>query len=166
MFDRDKTPFVLLPNKRYAHTNCYNQEQGRLVKEDLDKIALERYVKKLFALDYINPKIIRQIKDFKENYHYSYNGIRQTLIYYFEIRKGDLSKTNGGIGIVPYVYEEAKKYYETLYVAREKNKDKNIETYKPKVEEVHIPSPRRDLLLKKKFNFLDEEETEDITDEK
>ena len=166
MFDRDKVPFVQLPNKRYAHTSCYNQEQSRLVKEDLDKMALESYIKKLFELDYVNPRILRQIKDFQENYHYSYNGIRQTLIYYFEIKKGDLSKANGGIGIVPYVYEEAKKYYEALYIAKEKNKNKNIETYKPVIEEVHIPSPQRILMLKKKFSFLDEEEeTEDITDE-
>ena len=54
--------------------------------------------------------------------NYTYSGILKTLKYWFEIKKGDLEKANGGIGIVPYVYDDAFLYWRGIWEAREKNK--------------------------------------------
>ena len=45
-----------------------------------------------------------------------------------------------GIGIVPFVYNQAEKYFYALYMAKMFND--GLEEYKPKVEEVEIASPR------------------------
>jgi hypothetical protein len=42
---------------------------------------------------------------------YTYSGIKRTLEYFYEVKKNSIEKANGGIGIVPWVYEEAKRYY-------------------------------------------------------
>ena len=42
-----------------------------------------------------------------KEYNFSYSGILRTLIYFYDIRGNTIEASNGGIGIVPYVYEEA-----------------------------------------------------------
>ena len=44
----------------------------------------------LFKTDYIDAKIRKQIKQYREEYNYTYSGIRKALVYFFEI-KGNLS---------------------------------------------------------------------------
>ena len=55
---------------------------------------------------------------------------------------------------MPYVYEDAEKYYYTLYLAKIVND--NVNEYKPKIEEVEIASPRIYVQPKKLFNLNDE----------
>ena len=73
-------------------------------KRSKDKEELNEYIKKLFKIDYVDARIQKQIKQYVEEYHYSYSGIRKALIYFFEIKGNSIEKSNGGIGIVPYVY--------------------------------------------------------------
>ena len=82
----------------------------------------------------------------------------KALIYHFEIRKGSIEKANGGIGIIPYVYNNARNYYYELWLAQQQNKDKDVEKYIPKVKVIVIPEPRIKERKRKLFTFLDEEE--------
>lgn len=50
----------------------------------------------------------KQIQTYLDEYGYSYNGIYLTLKYYVEVLHGDISNT---IGVVPYYYDEAKKFF-------------------------------------------------------
>ena len=38
-------------------------------------------------------------------------GILFSLIYFYDIQNGDWNNSNGGIGIVPYVYDDARAYW-------------------------------------------------------
>lgn len=77
--------------------------------------------------------------------------------YWFEVKHNDISKANGGIGIVPYIYNDAKNYYYAIWLAQEQNKNK-IETIgRPKEREVRIRRPERRVKRLRKFGFLDEE---------
>ena len=54
-----------------------------------------------------------------------------------------LKKANGGIGIVPWVYETAKQYYYNIWLAQQQNRDIEVEQYvRPQVE-VRIKTPDR-----------------------
>lgn len=61
-----------------------------------------------------------------------------------------------GIGIVPYIYDAAEKYYYTLYLAKLVNDD--VREYKPKVERVEIASPRVHTNPTKLFKIDDNED--------
>ena len=74
----------------------------------------------------------------------------------YEIKGGDKSKANGGIGIVPYVYKDAYNYHYNLWLAQQKNKDVKIELYTPQVKEIVIPRPQRKVKKRQLFTFLDE----------
>ena len=60
-------------------------------------------------------------------------------MWWFDIKKNSLEGTNGGIGILPYIYNDAKTYYYGLYMAKLYNEDKTIHN---KIEEVEIAPPQ------------------------
>lgn len=53
----------------------------------------------LFGLDYITPKIRKQMNSYINEYHYSYSGMLKALQYSFEVKGNDVAKANEGIGI-------------------------------------------------------------------
>ena len=159
-FDANIEPFVKVNSKRYAHVECYNQNNNQKTQEQGDLEALENYIKKLFNETYINARIRKQLKIFKDQYNYTYSGILKALIYFFDIKGNSIENANGGIGIVPYIYKEAFDYYYSLWLANQKNENKNIEEYIPIVREIRIPIPQRKFKKRKIFSFLDEEAEE------
>ena len=159
-FDRDKEPFVQTSARRYAHCDCSKIEEEKKSEEELDKEKLENYIMKLFNVTYINPRIRKQIKQYIEEYHYTYSGIHKALTYFYEIKNNSIEKANGGIGIVPYCYKQAFDYYYALWLAQEKNKNKVIESYLPEEIIIHISPPQRKIKKRKFFSFLDKENEE------
>jgi hypothetical protein len=145
---------IMIGNNKYVHKACQELEEKR---EKTDKEQLEEYIKNLFQISYIDPRVKGQIKKYIDEYNYTYSGIRKALIYHYEIKGGDKSKANGGIGIVPYVYQAAYEYHYNLWLAQQKNKDVEITLYTPKVKEIVIPRPQRKVKKRPLFTFLDED---------
>ena len=156
-FDRDKLPFIQVSQRRYAHQECSLTEEQKKSKEEQDKIDLDNYIMQLFKIDYVDARIRKQIKQYREEYNYTYSGIRKALVYFYEVKGNPIEKANGGIGIVPYVYQNAYNYYLALWQAQQKNQDKVLTNYVPKVKEVVIPRPQRKVKKRELFTFLDEE---------
>ena len=118
---------------------------------------------KLFNTDYVYARIQKQIKEFMDKYGYTYSGIHKALIYYYEVKGNSIEKANGGIGIIPYIYQNAFNYYYSIWEAQQKQENisdaKSLEAYIPKVIKITIPVPQRQERTRKLFSFLDEEET-------
>ena len=121
---------------------------------------------KLFHSDYVYAKIKKQIKDYVTNHGFTYSGIHKALVYYYEV-KGvpfDAGKAQGGIGIVPYIYNQAFNYYYAIWEAQQKQENitdaSSLEEYLPKTIEIHIPNPQRQERKRKLFTFLDEDQEE------
>jgi hypothetical protein len=145
---------VMVGNGKYVHKECQALEAQR---EKTDQEKLEAYIKELFNVPYIEPRVKAQIKKYAEEYNYTYSGMQKALYYHYEIKGGDKSKAHGGIGIVPYVYQDAYNYHYNLWLAQQKNKDIKIELYTPKIKEITIPRPQRKVKRRQLFEFLDEE---------
>ena len=156
-FDRDKYPAVLVNTRRYAHASCAGALSEEQAKEEQDRQALEEYIIQLFNLKHMDGRITLQIKKFIQDYNYTYSGILRTLKYFYEVKKNNLSKSNNGIGIVPWVYQEAYNYYYNQWLLKQKNTDKNIEEYSPHYIDIVIKEPMRQPKKRKIFTFLDEE---------
>lgn len=125
-------------------------------QEELDKDNLKEYIKQLLGDRYIPQKVNRQIKEFKEQNGYTYTGMKQALVYFYEIQGNDITKAQGGIGIIPYCYTAAYNYYFSIWQAKQQNVNKNIAA--PGEEEIFIPRPQVKIKKKNFFSFLDEEE--------
>lgn len=131
-FDKNNEECIKI-NNRYIHKNCYlNTEEGM-------KIQLEEYIKKVMHIEKITPLIKKQIITYYNIEHYSYQSILITLKYFYEIKNGDYRKAKG-IGIVPFVYDEAQQYYNQLL----EYKNNIINTHYQKVNEIYeINLPKR-----------------------
>ena len=161
-FDRDIVPFIKIEGtRRYAHKNC-NLDNIKEVNKD--KILLDNYIKKLFRMDFVPPRVVTQIKEYNEQMKMSFHGIHMTLFYCFDIKcvmKPDL--INPTIALVPYYYKEASEYFKKISQAVELNKDKKVDNYIPKVQTVKIKSPQKNPMRKRQlFTFLDEEVEDDV----
>jgi hypothetical protein len=156
-FDRDKEPFTAVSARRYAHQKCAEEHNNSLSQEEKDLAKLYEYIKQLLGSDYNAARVTKQIKDYQKD-GMSYSGILKTLVYFYEVKGNSKDKANGGIGIVPYVYQDAYKYYYNLYLAQLSNSTKDLSQYKPKEIEITISSPRAKLREVRLFNFDIEEE--------
>lgn len=139
-FDTNTTEFIKIKN-RYAHKDCATQHEASMSQEEKDLEALYDYVKKLLADDYNYIKIKKQIEKIKKNNpNYTYSGMKKSLQWFYELKQHSVKEANGGIGIVPYIYNDACKYFYSLYLAQMANKD--ISTSPMAVKEFNIESPR------------------------
>ena len=153
-FNKKDNEYVKVGQK-YSHKVCAELEDKR---EKTDAEKLDIYIMNLYNTDFVSPRIKKQINQFIKDYNYTYSGIHKALIYYYEIKKRPLDTRYTGIGIVPYVYQDAYNYYYALWLAQQKNESKDINKYIPKEWEIHIPVPQRNVKKRKLFSFLDEEE--------
>lgn len=152
IFDRDKESFIKIDGGRYIHEECFQKYNKEL--DDLKN--LKEYIMKILKIDHINSKIEYQIKEYKEKYNYTYSGMCKTLYYWYEIKKNSIEKANGGIGIVPSIYNIACQYYYNLYLIKEANKNKELENYKIKVKSMEIYPPQKRNYEKIKLFDLEE----------
>jgi hypothetical protein len=94
-------------NAKYYCKICFENKQ----KESQDYKDLIAYVCELYQIEVPNGLMFKQIKDFKEQFNYTYRGMKTTLHYFYEIQEGNSVEDSVGIGIIPFVYDEAKKFY-------------------------------------------------------
>ncbi len=80
-FDRDLEPAIEVSSRRYAHKTCAEKVEATIPQDEKDYNNLEIYIKKLFKVNTINAKTRKQIKDFREEYGYSYSGMLKTLYW-------------------------------------------------------------------------------------
>ena len=159
IFDTNLVQAVKHGARRYAHYTCY--PSGELVplgeEADPDLQKLKEYIGNNLFGDRNNWALInKQIKKYKEENGYSYSGILKSLIYFYEVKSNpkDPDKSQGGLGIVPYCYQDAYNYYYSLFLAQNNNKDKTLIT---KIKEIFIKPPKVRGTKQKFFNLGEEE---------
>ncbi len=109
-FDRDKEKYQEIGYRRYAHLRCHEP------KIDVDGTAYNmiiQYCSQIFGEKANFKRIGKQIKDFILQ-GMTYKGIYLSLKYWYDVKKNRIERSNGGIGIVPYIYKEASAYWKQI----------------------------------------------------
>ena len=162
-FDANKIQAVRVGSRRYGHATCYPDSTDFIplekVIEDNDLIQLKDYIKKIYGEKANWVLINKQIKDFQKEYNYSLSGMLKSLVWFYEIKGNSPEKSNGGIGIIPFAYQDAYNYYYNLFIAQSQNENKNIQEITSKIKEIIIKAPQRPI-KKRFFKFLDEDEVD------
>lgn len=126
VFDRNAEEFVKPNARRYAHKSCYeNRDADTKAREELHQKC-----KELFGESYNRVKINNQLKKFVEENDFEVEKITKALEYFFEVQENDTSKANGGIGIVPHIYNESVKYWESKEETQKKMSAAKLEPQK------------------------------------
>lgn len=86
--------------------DCLTEEESK------QKRSLISYIEELFG-EKANAKTYTQIKNLMRDYPYfTYVGLEQSIRFFYEIKENPI--TNQGLGIVPYVYDQAQEYFKNL----------------------------------------------------
>ena len=103
----------------YYHKSCYDLREYRKkhpsvkieANDDFWKDAAYDYLRFVVKVE-VSTLFFKQWHDYlNKNKDYSAKGLYFALLYFYDIKKGDKDKSNGGIGIIPYVYDESKRYW-------------------------------------------------------
>lgn len=157
-FDRLSEPCVKIKN-RYAHEQCSKDYEASIPQEKKDEEALKNYIKEKFK-DNANWALInKQLLKYKQD-NFTYKGILKTLQYWYDIKHNDINKAKGGLGIIPYVYNQALDYYYNLYLAQHVNEGKDISVI-TQSKEIVIKYPERKTKPFKLHNLEEIEEDEE-----
>lgn len=114
---------------RYAHKKCYDENYNA---DDEYIATIYQYLKDI-GMKYDYTQCERQRKNFIQKMGYTNEGIYLTLKFFYGVEKADLSKSENRIGIVPYKYDEAQRYFNSL-----ERKQKQIgEAVKKQLEKEH-----------------------------
>ena len=121
--------------KRYYHEQCYNIL--------LEKKQLTDYICELFNYKKPSVKIYQQMASYYEH-GVSYADMLLALKYFYEIKKGDINKSQGGIGIIPYVINEAKEFVTLEKIEQDKliKKFENNVIEQKETKIIHIAEQR------------------------
>lgn len=152
-FDRNQEEWVAVNSRRYAHKKCHEEKENTKTQEEKDYEKLIKYIKNKFGYSSLPVRVNKQINDYKKEYNFTYSGMFKALTWWFDIQNHTIEKANGGIGILPYIYNDAKTYFYGLYLAQLANEEKTIYN---QIEEIEIASPRVYISPPKLFDIEEE----------
>ena len=155
-FDREKEPCIKVNARRYAHLSCAEKQDASILQEEKDKDAFYQMVKSIYGKKYNFMMINQQATNYIKEYGYTWSGMTGCLHWFYNINHGSLEEGNGGIGIIPFIYDNVKEYYQDIYNAQEKNK--KIKIMREPVE-FNIQSPRAWQQPPHLLNMEDEDES-------
>ena len=138
-FERDTEEYVQVRTNRYAHKRCAEKQDPQKLKDESDRDIFYQYIKELFGPNYDYVRINRMAEGYQKKYNYTFRGMYFTLKYFYEVRNGARGEANESVGIIPYVYEQAKRYYYQIHLAQERNKSVILKRDR---DIVRIKSPR------------------------
>lgn len=102
----------LEPEEKYIHCSktycsiCYE----KVKRESEEYKQLIKYICDNYEIDRPTGLMLKQIKEYKDEYSYTYGGISYTLWYLKEIQNKEFI-TMYGVSLVKFCYDEAKNYY-------------------------------------------------------
>jgi len=90
----------------------YRCESCQKIQEKIndDRSELYDYICQLYETDVLHPLILKQMEEYKTQRKYKYKGMLLALRYFYETL-GNTTENSKGIGIIPWVYEDAKQNY-------------------------------------------------------
>jgi hypothetical protein len=137
-FDITKEEYCMVSQRRYAHKECYDKYHT----EDDDKVEdIYTFLREEVLITCDRAQCEKQRKNFITKFGYTNEGILNALKYFYKVKKQSPEKSGNRIGIVPYVYNEAKAYYESLERKQKQLTKTAVEQMnkKPRVIKVMLP---------------------------
>lgn len=132
---------------RHYHATCYKKYCAEIYVQNQgntdSKQQLYDYICTLFSIKELSPFLTAQLRKFENEYNMTYDGMWFSLKYYFEILDNK-PEPKKGIGIIPYIYDEAKRFYQKLTALKAKDYSEiKQETVNVKVSAQKTPKPAK-----------------------
>lgn len=112
--DKEKKQNVdwIMPSKGwYYHKECYDTWKAAPSTDEDWILMIYDFLARDLKVKYDYFLCQAQIEKFWKTKKINPKGVYFTLKYFYEIKGNDWNKGHGGIGIVPYVFSDAKAYW-------------------------------------------------------
>lgn len=139
----------LLPEEKYSHSSkTYCEECFEKIERDTNEYKkLIEYICINYDLERPTGFMLKQIKELKNEYSYSYAAMTYTLWYCKEVLNKELIEKYG-VALIKHFYDEAKKYYAQQENAKEQMKKlKNVEMKTKLIKQNKTSYNNKNLLL-------------------
>lgn len=124
-FEKDdpNVEWVMPTRNMYYHKECYEtwKQKGTITTkadEDHWKSYIYDYLGRDLKIPYNYHKCEKQLQKYIKENKYTAKGIFFALKYFYEYKNGRPEDANGGVGIVPYIYEDAKNFWISQTLAK------------------------------------------------
>lgn len=158
IIDKEKDDWVMPSRNYYYHRQCYNNWKKAQPENDEGYVGLiYDFIARDLKVSYDWHICEAQRKKFIKENKMTNKGILFALKYFYEVKHGDWKKGHGGIGIIPFVYNDSCAYW----AARERNSAGTIAEIERQMREA---ANRKKITVQKKekpkykvdFSVLDE----------
>lgn len=132
----------LKPEEKHMHSaKSYCKECFEKISRDSEEYKqLIKYICDNYNIDRPTGLMLKQIKDYKNEYAYTYGGMTYTLWYINEILSKEFIVMYG-VSLIKYYYEDASAYYlhqEEIKKSMEVNCKAEIKTKVVKINKVNV----------------------------
>lgn len=111
LIDKEKDDWVMPSRNYYFHRKCYEDwKKSEPLVDDQWRPFIYDFISRDLKVSYNYHMCEAQINKFLKE-KMTMKGIYFTLKYFYEVKHNDWEKGHGGLGIVPYVYNEACAYW-------------------------------------------------------
>lgn len=124
-FDTEKAniKWVMPSRNMYYHESCWEMKQHPgAIRPNADKNDEWRAV----IFDFITrdlkgecnyARVNKQLSEYKaKNPDWTYKGMFFALKWFYEVKHNDWDKSNGGVGILPYIYYDGTEYWRKMEI--------------------------------------------------
>ena len=110
--DKSATDWIMPSKNYYYHRKCYNDWKKAQLEDDEEYVDLiYDFISRDLKVTYDWWICEAQRKKFIKNDKMTNKGILFALKYFYEVKHGDWEKGHGGIGIIPFVYNDSCAYW-------------------------------------------------------
>ena len=145
----EKDQLVKYKNKNYC-VNCVTKEK----KNDEDRKLLYHLISELYEIPFPNGLMLRQIKQFNQERKYTYENIRKALLYGKYVKNMSF-QPKYGLGIVPYIIDDAVAYHDDQVKKAKDMEGKTISNERTVVKKKFTSFDRDEKMKEKMINLED-----------
>jgi hypothetical protein len=145
----EKDQLVKYKNKNFC-LSCAAKEK----KNDEDRTLLYKLISELYEIPFPNGLMLRQIKQFNQERKYTYENIRKALLYGKHVRNMSFHPKYG-LGIVPYIIDEAVAYHDDQVRKAKAMEGKTVSSERNVVKKKFIAVDRDAKIKDKMINLED-----------
>ena len=110
--DKNKDDWIMPSKNYYYHRQCYNNWKKAQPENDEGYISLiYDFISRELKVSYNWHVCEAQRKKFIKENKVTNKGILFALKYFYEVKHGDWNKGHGGIGIIPFIYNDSCAYW-------------------------------------------------------
>ena len=142
---KDSYPNLYIDDFKYENKKVVGADPLSGKTDDECREIFVQYTYTLYN-NHIAPRVFSQIKQFRKK-GYTWTGMIRALEWFYIVKHNDIAKSNYSIGIIPYVYSDAQKYYDSLNIGIQRKYETQLIKESSEIIQIEVQSTKKKNLI-------------------